>query len=138
MELERSKIVQGPAERVFAIASDVQHMTKWLPTTERVETDGPNHIHLEGERANAHYEGQGLLRARPEQLRLEWGSDRTGDYAGWLQVEHQGATDTSEVVLHLSFFDELDKTYRAGHGDAVAAELEEALERLAQLVADSA
>ena len=97
---------------------------------------GREHVHIERSRPWSSRARAGCA-PRSEQLRLEWGSDRTGDYAGWLQVEHQGATDTSEVVLQLAFLDELDKTYGVGHGDAVVAELEEALERLAQLVSGS-
>ncbi|RZS89855.1 polyketide cyclase/dehydrase/lipid transport protein [Motilibacter rhizosphaerae] len=135
MEFERSKVVAAPAERVFDVVSDVERMPSWLPTTERAAADGADHVHVEGERGSQPYEGDGLFRAQRDQLRLEWGSDRTGEYAGWLQIHHQAQDDRSEVVIHLSFFEELDERYRASRAQAVEAELEEALDTLAEQVA---
>jgi len=135
VELERSKVIPAPAERVFEIASDVERMASWLPTTQRVRADGPDHVHVEGETGRGHYESEGLFRARPEQLRLEWGSEQTGEYAGWLQVAHQGDGSSSEVVIHLSFLEDLDEEYRAGDPESLDSGLGESLDRLAEQVA---
>ena len=88
-------------------------------------------MHLAGDRASSAYDSRGLFKARPGQLWVEWGSEDTGAYAGWLQVAHQGDSATSEVTIHLSFFDKLDKLYHGGRAAAVEAELAEALDRLA-------
>jgi uncharacterized protein YndB with AHSA1/START domain len=134
MEFEHSRVLPASAEQVFGVVSDVGRMSRWLPTTSRVEEDSPNHLHVEGERSSQHYEGDGVFNVSEDQLRVEWGSDRTGEYAGWLQVHHQADPDSSEVVLHLSFFDELDEEYRAGRASAVDAEMTDALERLEEQV----
>ena len=136
MEFESTKVMPVPAEQVFEVASDVSRMSTWLPSTERVEETSPNVLHVEGERSAGHYENDGLYRARPEQLRLEWGSRDTGGYAGWLQVHHSG--DQSDVTIHLSFFEELDREYRGPRAEHAEQELEQALERLAGLVGSPA
>ncbi|RKS68051.1 polyketide cyclase/dehydrase/lipid transport protein [Motilibacter peucedani] len=139
MEFEHSRVLPASAEQVFAVASDITRMARWLPTTDLVEQDSPNHLHVEGERSSRHYEGDGVFDVSPDQLRVEWGSDRTGDYAGWLQVHHQADEASAEVVLHLSFLDELDEDYRRkGRGEAVEQEMTDALERLEAEVRGSA
>ena len=72
---------------------------------------------------------------RPEQLRLEWGSENSPDYAGWLQVEH-AEPGHSSVVMHLSFLGDQPET--RSHGDAagqVRGWLDDALGRLERVVA---
>jgi hypothetical protein len=77
----------------------------------------------------------GLVGVRPEQLRLEWGSEDSPDYAGWLQVEH-AEPGHSSVVMHLSFLGDQPET--RSHGDApgqVRGWLDDALGRLERVVA---
>ncbi len=70
-----------------------------------------------------------LLRARREQMRLEWGTRERGGYAGWLQVAgiDSGA---SEVTVHLSFFDD---RHDPGEEQATGA-LDDSLRRLERQV----
>lgn len=121
------------AEVVFDVMADVNRMEEWLPTTVDVEEAGPDLVHVSGEAGGRTYDSEGLFRAQPDQLRIEWGSHGP-DYAGWAQVYHGGA-GSSEVNLHLSF---LGDQAQANGGDAAEKtrqEMREALERLEQLVA---
>lgn len=116
-EYEASRVLPAPAQQVFEVATDPGRLGRWLPVADTVELDGPDHVRLDGERG-------GLFRAQPDQLRAEWGdeahADRPSVYAGWLQVYDRDDT-SSEVNVHLSFFDERQQDGDRGIGDALAA-----------------
>ena len=85
-------------------------------------------MHADVEPRGVHADG--LVGVRPEQLRLEWGSEDSPDYAGWLQVHH-AEPGHSSVMMHLSFLGNQPET--RGHGNAadeVRAWLDDALGRL--------
>ncbi|GGO45006.1 hypothetical protein GCM10012287_11870 [Streptomyces daqingensis] len=126
-EHERARTVAAPPEEVFDQACDVGQIDTWLPRE--------LHVHPEEMPAvTVHDDDTGrdeaaLLRARRDQLRLEWGTREDGRYAGWLQVEGIGG-GASSVTVHLSFFDEGD----APPDDRITAALDESLDRLAEQV----
>lgn len=105
-EFEVERGMPADAETVFAVATDVGRMSRWLP---------------------GNVEPEGTWSAEPGQLRLEWGR---GEYAGWLQVSH--ADPGSAVVLHLSFGPGLPEA-RADRAEAerLTGELRHSLDRLA-------
>ncbi|WP_433171826.1 SRPBCC family protein [Actinoallomurus sp. CA-150999] len=124
-EYEASRSITAPAELVFDEASDPGTMDAWLPQDVHLESaDLPEVTVSHGaDRERA------LMRAERDQLRVEWGTRDTNEYAGWLQVtgiepEH------SEVVVHLSFFD----PDHAPPGAKVEQALHESLDRLADKV----
>ncbi|CAL9643473.1 hypothetical protein SUDANB108_06434 [Streptomyces sp. enrichment culture] len=126
-EYERSRTMHAPPERVFDRAADVGRLESWLPDALHVEAGELPAVTVHEDRTDE--DTAALLRARPEQMRLEWGTREQGGYAGWLQVAgiDSGA---SEVTLHLSFFD-------AGHDpgeEAVTGALETSLRRLEEQV----
>lgn len=129
-EYEASRSMPATAEVVFDVAGDVEHMGRWLPATIEV-TPTDTGVHVEGEAGGRRYSAEGLFRSRPEQLRLEWGSESDA-YAGWLQVS-DAAAGASEVTLHLSFLGDQPQTRGEG-GEDVKRGIEEALDRLADLV----
>jgi hypothetical protein len=124
-EYERSRAFDAPADLVFDEASDPDTMDEWLPQQVHVESGDLPEVTVEhgAERERA------LMRAEREQLRVEWGTRDTDEYAGWLQV--MGIEpDRSEAVVHLSFFDE----EHAPPGDRIEQELNESLDRLTEKV----
>lgn len=120
------------AEITFDVLSDVELMARWLPTTMEVAPAGPDRVHVEGGGEGFHYDTDGLYRARPEQLRIEWGSEGP-DYAGWAQVAHSGA-GASEVTLHLSFFGDQPMAHRGKEAEDLQVTMKEALARLEEEV----
>jgi hypothetical protein len=117
---------------VFEVVSDLSRMPEWLPTQVDVRPTGDGEVHAHVEQRDVDVDG--LVRVRPEQLRVEWGSDASPDYAGWLQVEH-AAPGRSSVVLHLSFLGHQPETRKHGTaGDEVQGWLADGLARLEQLV----
>jgi uncharacterized protein YndB with AHSA1/START domain len=133
VEIEQAKRMPAPAEAVFDVVSDVSRLHDWLPTVESAQEEGPDLVHVAGDRGGHHYDADSLFRAERDQLRVEWGTRGQGDYAGWLQI-YSHDDGTSEVNIHLSFFDELDHAVRGRRADEVEAELDAALDRLATQV----
>lgn len=130
MELERSRVMPADAEQVFDVAADASRVSAWVPPIVSLSEVGPNVVRTT---VHGRDDTEGLFRAQPDQMRVEWGSRGTGQYAGWLQVYSRDG-GRSEVNLHLSFFDELDEAYRGDRAAAVEADMELALDRLADEV----
>ncbi|MGA5443635.1 SRPBCC family protein [Streptomyces griseoincarnatus] len=126
-EYERSHTMPAPPERVFDRAADVGRMGDWLPGELHVRAEELPAVTVHEDRTDE--DTSALLRARRDQMRIEWGTREQGGYAGWLQVAgiDSGA---SEVTVHLSFFD-------AGHDpgeEQVTGALDDSLRRLERQV----
>ncbi|MBT2467751.1 SRPBCC family protein [Streptomyces sp. ISL-66] len=116
-EYERSRTIPALPEHVFDQAANVDQMEQWLPRELHVDSGGPAvSVHEHGGEAG----GGAVLRARAEQMRLEWGTRENGGYTGWLQVAGLDG-GPSEVTVHLSFF--------AGTNDPGAQAVNDALDR---------
>ncbi|MFD5222479.1 SRPBCC family protein [Streptomyces tendae] len=102
-EYERSRTMPAQPEQVFDQAANVGQLETWLPRDLHVEPEEPPAVTVHEDRTDQ--DTSALLRARPEQMRLEWGTREQGSYAGWLQVAGLDS-GASEVTVHLSFFDE--------------------------------
>ncbi|WP_314173180.1 SRPBCC family protein [Streptomyces winkii] len=126
-EYERSRTVAAPPEDVFAQAGDVDQIETWLPRELHVRREEPPAVTVHDDDTGR--DAPALLRARRDELRLEWGTRDDGRYEGWLQVE--GISDgASAVTVHLSFFDE----GLAPPDNEVTVALDESLDRLAEQV----
>ncbi|MFF8831060.1 SRPBCC family protein [Streptomyces sp. NPDC015131] len=102
-EYERSRTMPALPEHVFDQAANVDQLDHWLPEELHVHAGELPAVTVHEDRTDE--DTSALLRARKEQMRLEWGTREQGSYAGWLQVAGIGG-GTSEVTVHLSFFDE--------------------------------
>ncbi|MFE7438298.1 SRPBCC family protein [Streptomyces tendae] len=102
-EYERSRTMPAQPEQVFDQAANVGQLETWLPRDLHVEPEEPPAVTVHEDRTDQ--DTTALLSARPEQMRLEWGTREQGSYAGWLQVAGLDS-GASEVTVHLSFFDE--------------------------------
>jgi hypothetical protein len=120
---ERSRTMPALPEHVFDQAANVDQLESWLPDELHVQPEDPPAVLVHEDRADQDREA--LVRPRPDQLRLEWGTRDDTGYAGWLQVEGTGG-GASEVTVHLSFEDD-----RHDPGEAAVREaLDRSLERL--------
>jgi uncharacterized protein YndB with AHSA1/START domain len=132
-EFEAERGMPADAQAVFEVVADLDRLTEWLPMQVDVRPVREGEVHAQVEQRQVDVDG--LVRVRPEQLRVEWGSDATPDYAGWLQVEHAGE-GRSSVVLHLSFFGKQPETRPHGQArEELQAWLADGLDRLERLVA---
>ncbi|MFG3109635.1 SRPBCC family protein [Streptomyces tendae] len=102
-EYERSRTMPAQPEQVFDQAANVGQLETWLPRDLHVEPEEPPAVTVHEDRTDQ--DTSALLSARPEQMRLEWGTREQGSYSGWLQVAGLDS-GASEVTVHLSFFDE--------------------------------
>ncbi|MEU2280559.1 SRPBCC family protein [Streptomyces sp. NPDC013178] len=102
-EYERSRTMPAQPERVFEQAADVDRLDSWLPEALHVDAGDLPAVTVHEDRTDE--DTAALLRARRDQMRLEWGTRDQGSYTGWLQVAGIGS-GASEVTVHLSFFDD--------------------------------
>ncbi|MFJ4470762.1 SRPBCC family protein [Streptomyces sp. NPDC089424] len=119
-EYERSRTMPAQPEQVFEEAADVGRLDGWMPAELHVEAEDLPAVTVHEDRTDE--DTAALLRARREQMRLEWGTREQGSYAGWLQVAGIGS-GASEVTVHLSFFDDSHDPGEAAVGDALDASL---------------
>ncbi|MGW7658842.1 SRPBCC family protein [Streptomyces sp. NPDC054756] len=131
---ERSRTMPAQPEHVFDQAANLDQLDSWLPDAVHVEPEELPAVTVHEDRT--HEDTSALLRSRPEQMRLEWGTRDDGSYAGWLQVAgiDSGA---SEVTLHLSFLDERHDPGEARVADALDGSLAR-LEEQVRLRVDNA
>lgn len=126
-EYERARTMPALPEHVFDQAGNVDQMDQWLPRELHVRAEESPAVTVRDDTSG--HDTAALLRARPDQMRLEWGTRESGGYTGWLQVAgHEGGP--SEVTAHLSFF---DAAIDPGE-QAVNAALDQSLERLEEQV----
>lgn len=126
-EYEAARTIPASPELVFDVASDLETMDEWLPGGVHLEPADPPEVTVTRD-GDAGRE-RALVRAERDQLRVEWGTRDTDEYAGWLQVTGFGA-GPSEVTVHLSFFD----PDQAPPASRVEDELSRSLDRLAEKV----
>ncbi|MBD0418505.1 SRPBCC family protein [Streptomyces sp. TRM S81-3] len=126
-EYERSRTMPAQPEQVFDRAADIARLDTWLPRDLHVHAEDLPAVTVHEDRTDQ--DTSALLSARPEQMRLEWGTREQGSYAGWLQVAGLDS-GASEVTVHLSFFDD---SHDPGQR-AVADALDSSLRRLEEQV----
>ncbi|GAA3825585.1 SRPBCC family protein [Streptomyces chiangmaiensis] len=134
-EYERSRTMPALPEQVFDQAADIDQLDSWLPNALHVHVEEPPAVTVHDD--HGEQDTSALLRARRDQMRLEWGTREESYYAGWLQVAGIGS-GASEVTVHLSFYDERhDPGERSAH-EALDASLRDLQERVRQRVENAA
>ncbi|WP_300007822.1 SRPBCC family protein [Pseudonocardia sp.] len=148
-EFETERTMPAGADAVFAVVSDLERLTEWLPHEVRVRPtdDDPgsdpargakNHVTEVHARVEPrHTDAYGLVRVRSDQMRVEWGGGDSTDYAGYLQVMGDDP-DRSSVLLHLSFLGDQPETHTDRAADDVRRGLDTGLDNLARMVAGRA
>ncbi|MEV0302377.1 SRPBCC family protein [Streptomyces prasinus] len=134
-EYERSRTMPAQPEHVFDHASHVDRMETWLPEDLHVDAGELPAVTVHEDRTDE--DTSALFRARPDQMRLEWGTREQGSYAGWLQVAGIGS-GASEVTVHLSFFDGSHDPGEKAVGDALDTSLRRLEEQVRLRVDDAA
>lgn len=126
-EYERSRAMPALPEHVFDQAANFDRLESWLPGELHVQTEDPPAVTVHEDGTD--HDTPALLRPRPDQMRLEWGTRHDSGYTGYLQVAGIDG-GTSEVTVHLSF---LDDEHDPGER-AVREALDSSLERLEEQV----
>ncbi|MER6346297.1 SRPBCC family protein [Streptomyces sp. NPDC001595] len=126
-EYERSRTMSAQPEQVFDQAADVGQLDTWLPDELHVRPQALPAVTVHEDRTDE--DTSALFRARPEQMRLEWGTREQGSYTGWLQVAGIGS-GASEVTVHLSFFEDSHDPGEQAVRDALDGSLRRLEERV--------
>ncbi|MFI2511125.1 SRPBCC family protein [Streptomyces sp. NPDC018972] len=133
-EYERSHTMPASPEHVFDQAANIDQMGDWLPEALHVHAEELPAVTVHEDRSDE--DTSALLRARRDQMRLEWGTREQGSYTGWLQVAGIGS-GASEVTVHLSFFDDSHDPGEKAVGEALDTSLRR-LEEQVRLRVDNA
>jgi uncharacterized membrane protein len=100
-EHERTITVHATAEDAFRYLSSVSNLPDFVPHLSGLREDETDHVRGtvdfgDGKR----HEVSGFFRADLANLRLDWESDGTPGYRGWLRIEPAGKQ--SRVTVHIS------------------------------------
>lgn len=115
------------ADAVFDVLTDLESMADWLPRAVDIELCGPNVIRLWMRSGDGEVDLERRVHIDWDRLRVEWGSESTTSYTGWLQVLRL-APDRSAVTVEVNG--------PAGvSANRVNTWVEEALDALATVVA---
>ena len=100
-EHEKSITVGVPAANAFRYLSSLSNLPSFFPQIRAIREDEPDHIVGTAEMSGRQYEMSGFFRADEANRRLDWESDGTPGYRGWLSIAEAG-TDASLITVHLS------------------------------------
>jgi uncharacterized membrane protein len=100
-EHERTTTLNASAQDAFRYLSSVSNLPDFVPHLRNLREDEENHVRGtvdfgEGQRQ----EVSGFFRADPANLRLDWESDGTPGYRGWLQITPNGKK--ARITVHIS------------------------------------
>jgi uncharacterized membrane protein len=101
-EHERTISVGAAPREAFRYLSSVSNLPQFVPHLSSVREDEDEHVRGiadlgDGRRA----EVSGFFRADEANMRLDWESDGTPGYRGWLRIEPEGH-DRSRITIHIS------------------------------------
>ena len=100
--IERSITVASSPTRTYDYVSDVGNLPRYMDSMTSAERTGPEEVHVTAvvpDRGTE--EGEAWFRTEPASRRVEWGSEGSSDYHGWLQVDDDPGTGGSLVRLGL-------------------------------------
>jgi uncharacterized membrane protein len=100
-EHERTTMVNASAQEAYRYLSSVSNLPDFVPHLRNVREDEQDHVRGtvdfgEGNRQDV----SGFFRADPANLRLDWESDGTPGYRGWLQIVPDG--EKARITVHIS------------------------------------
>ncbi|GAA0926313.1 SRPBCC family protein [Streptomyces thermoalcalitolerans] len=119
-EYERSRTMPAAPEQIFDQAANITQFDAWLPDALHVHPEEPPAVTVHEDRTGE--DTSALLRTERDRMRIEWGTRERGGYAGWLQVAGLDG-GTSEVTVHLSFFDDTHDPGERAARDALDSSL---------------
>jgi len=100
-EHERTVTVGVPAENAFRYLSSVSNLPQFVPHLSEIREDGENHVRGLAGTGGRQHKVSGFFRADSENRRIDWESDGTPGYSGWLEIEPEGL-ERSRLTVHIS------------------------------------
>ena len=101
-EHERTFTIRASAEEAYQYLSSIDNLPDFVPYLRSLREEEDDHVfgildYGEGRRGEA----SGFFRTYPAERRLDWESDGTPGYRGWLKIEPKGR-DRARVTAHIS------------------------------------
>lgn len=91
--------IKASPDRLFRFLSSVANLPAYLPHIKEARLEEGDHVFAVAESGGHRYELDGYFRVAPEIRRIDWGSDGTPPYRGWLEVREAG--DPARLEAHL-------------------------------------
>ena len=104
-EHERTFTVNAPPEEAFRYLSSIDNLPDFVPYLQSLRAEADEHVFGiadfgEGRRA----EVSGFFRTDAAEHRLDWESDGTPGYHGWLRIEPERG-ERARITVHISMPD---------------------------------
>ncbi len=100
-EHERTVTAHVPPENAFRYLSSVSHLPEFVPHLREIREEENDHVWGTAEMEGKRFEVSGFFRTDEASRRLDWESDGTPGYRGWMTIQPAG-TDQSRITVHLS------------------------------------
>jgi len=101
-EHERTISVDASPDEAFRYLSSVSNLTDFVPHLRNIREDEDDHVFgIVDFGGGRQQEVSGFFRADEANRRLDWESDGTPGYSGWLTIEPEGS-NRSRVTIHIS------------------------------------
>lgn len=101
-EHERTIDLNVSPQEAYDFLSSLDSLPRFLPHIREIRPEEDDHIFALAKIDGRRYEMSGYFRATPSERRVEWGSDGTPDYAGWLKVDDGRDRNSSRLTVHIS------------------------------------
>jgi uncharacterized membrane protein len=101
-EHERTIDLQTAPEETFRYLSSLDNLPRFLPHISEIRLEEDSHVVAFADIDGKRYEMNGFFRPSPSERRIDWGSDGTPEYRGWLRVDSGATTHSSRLVVHIS------------------------------------
>jgi uncharacterized protein YndB with AHSA1/START domain len=98
-DFESSVTVRVSPEEAFRFLADPGNLPRYVATMVLARPEQGERLRVAADVEGRHEEGDARFRADPQDRRVEWGSDDSRGYRGWIQVS--GADGGSSVTIHL-------------------------------------
>lgn len=124
-EHERSLSIAAPSSALFDYLSEVSNLPKYFTRMVTAEPGEGEAVRTSARMPDGQIvEGEAWFRVDETAQRIEWGSEGSSDYRGWLEVSGDAQASTVQVAIN---------TTRAADGE-VDQGLEETLANIKRLV----
>ena len=102
-DYQRSITINATRRQIEDYVSNVNNLSKYLPTVHSAQKEQGERVRVEGAAPNGYqYDSDGYFRIDKNSNRMEWGSDGETQYAGWMEFKASNSQTPTEVTVHLS------------------------------------
>jgi len=132
-EYERTFTVGVSPENAFRYLSSVSNLPNFVPYLRQIREEEHNHVFGTAECEGSRFEVSGFFRADQANHRLDWESDGSSGYKGWLQIAASGP-EQSRITIHLSIHGNVAHAKNGMSGEQIERDLETTTGKLRELL----